>query len=342
MVKVAVLGAGFMGKMHSECYKNLSNAKLIAIGDVNLGKAEELATKYAIQCSPNPDELIKRKNIDLIDICLPTFLHKEYAVKAALAGKHILCEKPIALNLEDADEMVKEADRAGVKFMVGQVIRFWPEYVKLKGIYDNKKLGKMLSISLTRLFPSPDWSWNNWMLDPEKSGSALIDLHIHDTDYLLYLLGEPSSLFSQGTKTQIGYGHIFTIFTFPQGIVASCEGGWDIKTENFPSIMAFRAVFEKGVVEFNSRKKKTLSIYQREKEVEYPDAQKGLLLSADTGGNISQLGGYFSEIKYFINCIENDKLPKIAEAKSARNSLRVALMERESVERGETIKIKDE
>jgi len=340
MVNVAILGAGFMGKMHAECYHNLSNANLIAIGDANSEKAQEVAARYAIQPSSNLDELIKDERIDLIDICLPTFLHKEYAVKAAQAGKHILCEKPIALTVEDAEEMVKAADKTGVKFMVAQVIRFWPEYVKLKEIYDEKRLGKMLSISLTRLSPIPDWSWDNWLLNSEKSGSALVDLHIHDTDYLLYLLGKPILLFSQGTKTNIGYGHIFTTFVFPQGIIASVEGGWDIRVENFPFTMAYRAVFEEGVVEFNSREEKTLSIYRRGKKIEYPDIQKELLPSTETAGNISQLGGYLSEISYFVKCIENDKAPVLAEARSAAESLRVVLMEKESAEKGKIMKLR--
>lgn len=336
MVNVAILGAGFMGKMHAECYKNLPNVNLVAIGDADMKKADKLAKKYKAHAYSKIDELIENKNIKAIDICLPTFLHKKYAIKAAQEGKHILCEKPIALTIEDADKMVKAASETRVKFMVAQVIRFWPEYVKLKEIYDRKKLGEMLSISLTRLFPSPDWSWDNWMLNSEKSGGPIVDLHIHDTDYLLYLLGEPSSLFSQGTKTEVGYEHIFTTFTFPQGIVASCEGGWDIRTENFPPTMVYRAIFEEGVVEFNNRGEKTLSIYQRGEEIEHPYIHEEILIS-DAGGNISQLGGYFSEIKYFVDCVENNVSPERAKAESAKNSLRIVLMEKESAERREII-----
>jgi len=338
MINVAILGAGFMGRMHAECYHNLPNAKLMAIGDVDLNKAEELTKRYGARAFSRPEELIEDQNIDLIDICLPTFLHKEYVIKAAQAGKQIICEKPIALTVEDAEEMVRVAERAKVKFMVAQVIRFWPEYVRLKEIYKSKRLGRLLSISLTRLSTLPTWSWNNWLLDSEKSGSALIDLHIHDTDYLLYLLGRPSLIFSQGSRTEIGYGHIFTTFTFPQGTVAFVEGGWDIKADNFPFLMTFRAIFEEGVVEFNSSRDKTLSIYQRGKEVEYPALQEELSASRDVGGNISQLGAYFSEIKYFVDCVENDRPPAMAEARSAKDSLEVVLMEKRSAETGEVIR----
>lgn len=338
MVNVVILGAGFMGRVHAECYHSLPNARLVAVGDIDLEKASKLAKNYNARPSSQVDELIKNENINLVDICLPTFLHKEYAIKGARAGKHILCEKPIALTIEDADRMVKAADEAKVKFMVAQVIRFWPEYVELRRIYEEESLGKMFSVSLTRLGTLPTWSWRRWMLDPEKSGSALIDLHIHDTDYLLFLLGKPTSLFSQGIKTDIGYGHIFTTFTFPQGIVASVEGGWNIKAADFPFTMAYKAIFEGGVVEFNIREEKSLSIYRKGRKVEHPAIQEKLFPSQDAGGNISQLGAYFLEIKYLLDCIENDKAPTLIDARSAKDSLRIVLMEKESAETGQVIR----
>jgi len=308
MVNVAILGAGFMGKVHAECYSNLSKAKLVAVADIDQKKADELAKKYNACSISQPNKVIEDENIHLIDICLPTFLHKEYAIKAAQAGKHILCEKPIALRLEDADEMIEEAKKAGVKFMVAQVIRFWPEYVKLKQIYQEGTLGKLLSLSLTRLGLLPTWSWNKWMLDPEKSGGAILDLHIHDTDYLL--------------------------------LVAFVEGGWDIVADEFPFTMTYRAIFEKGVIEFNNRKEMTLSVYSKGKKVEHPSLQDKLFPLKNFGGNISDIVAYFLEIKYFVECIENDTSPILADATSARDSLEVLLLERKSAEEGKVVELK--
>ncbi|MEA3485508.1 MAG: Gfo/Idh/MocA family oxidoreductase, partial [Candidatus Aerophobetes bacterium] len=220
MVKVAILGAGFMGSMHAECYNNLSNAKLSAIADTDLARAEKLAKKYGVKAYSKPEELFKEKDIEIMDICLPTFLHKEYVIKAAQARKNILCEKPIALKVEDAEEMIEAANKVGVKFMVAQVIRFWPEYIKLKEIFDKGSLGEIVSISCTRLSPTPTWAWNSWLLDSEKSGGALLDLHIHDTDFLLYLLGKPISLLSLVPKSSLKYAHVFTPFLFPNNVVA--------------------------------------------------------------------------------------------------------------------------
>jgi predicted dehydrogenase len=338
MVKVGILGAGFMGGMHAEVYRNLPNAELVGVADRDPDKAEKLAGRYGTTAYSTAEDLLDQEKTSVIDICLPTFLHKEYAVKAAREGKHILCEKPIALTIEDADEMIDTAEKAKVKFMIGQVIRFWPEYIKLKEIYDSGELGKLLSITCIRLSPTPDWAWNKWLTDPERSGGALLDLHIHDTDYLLYLLGKPLSLICYTSSHSLPYAHVFTTFTFTDNVIAYAEGGWDMP-ESFPFTMVYTALFEKGVVEFNSRAEKTLAIYTLGHKMEHPEIQQELVAAADTKGNIAQLGGYFSEIKYFVDCVENDREPAQASARAARDSLEVALAEKESTETGKIIKI---
>jgi len=340
MVKVAIIGAGFMGRMHAQVYRNLNRAKLTAIADSDLEKARLLADKYEATAYFSLEELLNEENIDAVDICLPTFLHKEYVIKAAQRGKDILCEKPIALTLEDAEEMIQTAKKARVKLMIAQVIRFWPEYVKLKKIYKTGELGRLLSITLTRLSPTPTWVWDNWATDVKRSGGALLDLHIHDTDYLLYLLGKPLFLVSRVSSGRLKYAHVFTAFTFPHKVIAFTEGGWDMP-DNFPFTMAYTALFEKGVVEFNSRNEKTLAIYRPGKEIEYFPVKPELETVAGTEGNIADLGGYFSEIKYFIDCLENNEEPIRASAQSARDSLEIVLSEMKSADSSKIIEIKN-
>ncbi len=335
MVKVGVIGAGFMGTMHSQCYSLVPGAKLIGIADIREEKTKELAKKFNCLAYEEAEKLLKNPELDAVDICLPTFMHKEWVIKAADAGKDILCEKPIALNLSDADEMIEATQKAKVRFMVAQVIRFWPEYIKLKEIFDKKELGNLLSLSFSRLSSTPTWGWKDWLTDPEKSGSALIDLHIHDTDYILYLLGKPNSIFSSGTKVKGGYTHIFSTFKYPEGITIFTEGGWDF-INNFPFTMAFTALFEEGVVEFNTRYEKPFAIY-KEGKVDYPVLGEDIPRVTDTSGNISELGGYYNEIKYFVECVQEKKKPDIVTPEEARNSLALVLKEMESADKGEKI-----
>jgi len=337
MIKVAIVGAGFMGEMHAEVYRNLNKAKLTAIADSDLEKARLLADKYKTNAHSSLEELLNKEDIDAVDICLPTFLHKEYVIKAARAAKDILCEKPIALTVEDAEEMIETAEKAKVKLMIAQVIRFWPEYVKLKKIYETGKLGRLLSITLTRLSPTPIWAWDNWLTDVKRSGGALLDLHIHDTDYLLYLLGKPVSLVSRVPSSRLKYAHVFTTFSFPDEVIAFTEGGWDMP-DNFPFTMAYTALFGKGAVEFNSRDEKTLAIYKPGKKIEYPVIKPESETTMDGEGNIADVRGYFSEIKYFIDCLENNEEPTKASAQSARDSLEIVLSEMKSADSGKIIR----
>ena len=332
MVKVGIVGAGFMGKMHAACYEVLDGAQLIGVADKDVGKAEEISDKYKIKAYRSLKGLLEDP-VDIVDICLPTYLHKEAVIESARAGKNVLCEKPIALSTDEATEMISESKKAGIKFMVAQAIRFWPEYAKLKEIFDDHPLGTLMSLSCRRFSPTPIWSWQNWMMDPEKSGSALIDLHIHDTDFILYLLGRPKSIFSKTSKTEIGHWHVWSIFEYPDKI-AVAEGGWHF-AGNFPFMMAFTAFFEKGVVEFNSREEKTLAIYDGE-NIEYPEIQSK---KTETDENISELGGFYKEIKYFVECVERDRAPEVITPEEAKDSLELVLAELKSAESGEKILI---
>lgn len=330
MVKVGIIGAGCMGKIHAQCYKLLPNAKLVAITDSQIDKAQELANKYGAKVYKSADDLLSDKEIQVVDICLPTFLHKEYVIKAARAKKDILCEKPIALELKDADEMIATCSKAKVKFMIAQVLRFWPEYVKLKEIIDSKMLGKILSLTCRRISSLPVWGWQNWFLDSKKSGGMILDLHIHDVDYLCYLFGRPISLCAYGTDY-----HVWCSYKFKGNVVGFAEGGWDAAAK-FPFTATFTAIFEKGTVEFNPHREKTLAVYTADK-IEYPKIE--VMTIEDSPGNITVLGGYFSEIEYFINCVEKNQSPKIVTAKDARTTLEIILLEMKSIKTGKVINL---
>ena len=138
MVKVGVIGAGGMGLMHSQCYSLLPGAKFVGIADIRKEKAAECQKKFNTKFYDYAEDLLNNSEVDVVDICLPTYLHPELVIKAATAGKSVICEKPIALKVEDADRMVEAAEKHKVIFMVAQVIRFWPEYMRLKEIYDRK------------------------------------------------------------------------------------------------------------------------------------------------------------------------------------------------------------
>jgi predicted dehydrogenase len=335
MVKIAIIGAGFMGKMHGNVYANLPESKVVAVVDTIPAKAEEVAKPHGAKIATRLDEVLD--SVEMVDVCLPTFLHAKYTVMAAQAQKHVLCEKPIALNLKDADRMVTTAKKAGVKFMVAHCIRFWPEYMALKEMFDKKLYGRLISIWMSRVSPLPTWSSNNWLLQGSKSGGAITDLHIHDADFLLYLLGKPESVFCRGTKNKHGWVHVWTAYNYKR-TAAVAEGGWDLPAK-FPFNMAFRAIFEKGIVEFGLQPQPRMLLYQGDSEPVPVDIPQPKVSNVQAGGNISSLGGYFNEIQYLLECISEDKEPAVVTPQDARTSLQIILAEQKSAETGKMTKI---
>jgi len=319
MLKTAIVGCGFMGRMHANVYSALDNALLVGVVDHRPGALDPFAEEFGVQGYWSLANLLGKEEVDAIDVCLPSHLHKVAAIEAARAGKHVFCEKPMALTVEDADEMILECEKAGVRLMIGHCIRFWPEYALLKKITDEGALGNLLSINLTRYGEFPSWSSANWLADEAKSGGGALDMHIHDTDFALYLLGEPKEMVSFGSVDSRGVGQIFTTMDYGS-TVAHLEGGWNLPART-PFRMAFRAIFERGAVIMESG---PMTIYEEGKEPVQPEFDK---MEAAGGGNISDLGGYYHELKYFADCIEDNAPFTVSTPASSRQSLATALEE---------------
>ena len=136
-----------------------------------------------VKTYPDALELIADPAVQLVDICVPTHLHKTYVLAALKAGKHVLCEKPIARHTSEAREMLALSKKSEKAFMVGMCIRFWPEYQHAYQLVQSGKLGKIISATFKRVSPSiAGNAWEDWFMKADLSGSALLDLHLHDTD----------------------------------------------------------------------------------------------------------------------------------------------------------------
>lgn len=340
MLRVGIVGAGFMGQMHANVYSYLPNVKLVGVADIVREKAEKLASGKGAVGYSSFEEMLDEAELDLVDICLPTYLHCEYTVKAALAGKHVFCEKPMAMSLAEADKMIEATNRAGVKFMIGQCVRFWPEYMKLKELLDSGELGRITSASFWRLSATPTWSWENWLMDPKKSGSALLDLHIHDVDFINYVFGEPRGVHSTGSCDDRGWNHVFTHYDY-EDFACISEGAWDMPP-GYPFTAAFRVVGEQASVELHPGENGGLFVYPQNADAYRVDVPKPSLETGESQGNISDLGGYFNELQYFVKCIERDEYPGVVTPKDARNSVKMVLAEQKSLETRKVVLLGEE
>jgi len=336
MVKIAIIGSGFIGNVHLEAFNNISNAKVVAIADSNEEKGREAAAKAGADFYNDIESLIKQSDADAIDICTPTFMHADMVRKAASSGKHILCEKPLALDLKEADEMVKAVKENNVKGMVGHVLRFWPQYVAAKKIIDSGSLGKAYHAFCERLCVTPGWSWKGWMTDEKRSKGAPVDMQIHDLDYLIWLFGPPKTVKAQGVfSTELNsYMHVGTTVEFESGQSGLTEAGYGFKGE-FPFTMVLRVLCEKGTVEWIYRAGKTIG--ERDEEFEpVVYLEDGSMYKPE----YEHKDPYFLECKYFVDCIENDTEITQATFEQGRASLQLALASFESAKKGTVVTIR--
>jgi predicted dehydrogenase len=324
MIKVALIGVGYIGHAHASALSQIKNAQIAAIVDNLEENGKKMAQETNAKYFKNIDELLSNGDIDCVDICVPTFAHAEIAIKAANAGKHILCEKPLTLTLKDADAMIKAAKANNIKAMTGHVIRFWPEYVKIKELLDSGYLGTPIHASCERLAVTPDWQVGGWDKSEKFSGGAAIDLHIHDLDLLIWLFGRPEIVKAQGVldpsnPKEGGFSHIFTSAQFKNGKSGFAEGGWAFKGA-FPFTMAVRILCEKGTIEW---------IFRAGKNIEERSQAANIKIYNNDGSvdtiEARQSDAFFNELTYFIDCIDKNKPIEKATFEDGKASLEFAL-----------------
>lgn len=316
MIKVGLIGCGFMGTMHVNCYKNIEGVEIVALADIRREKASELAEGTNAVVYGDGKELIENAQVDVIDICLPTFLHSEYALLAMDKVKYLFVEKPVALTKEQGEMMVKKASETGCNVQVGQVIRFWDEYVELAKIVKSGELGKIVNANFRRISPVPTWGWQDWLLKYECSGGAAQDLHIHDIDYALSIFGKPNDIHSVKNTHGEKLSYINSLLSY-NDFAVTVEGTWGLPVTH-PFEATFRVVFEKGVVE-NAGGKFILYTDTDAKKIKIE--KKEIAGSGFDGGNISDLGGYYNELVYFTDCAKSGAAVEKANIKDGVYSL---------------------
>jgi predicted dehydrogenase len=341
-VRVAVVGLGMMGTTHFKAYREIPEAELVAVCDVDArklagdwsGAAGNIDTGAAqrtdlsgLRAYADFGDLLKDKGVDAVDICLPTFLHAPMAIRALKARKHVICEKPMARTAREARQMVKTAARKNRFLGVAHVLRFWPEYLAMKEMMDSGRYGRIRSAYFGRFSSRPMWSWENWLQDAARSGSAVLDLHVHDTDMVQWFFGRPLKVTAAGTfDADGGASHILATFHYEKGPMVVVEGGWDFPP-SFPFRMSARVVFESAAVEFNTLRAPTLAVHDaRTGKAEYPA--------------MPAVNGYTEELRYFIGCIASGQPPARVPPADAAASVAVVEAEVKSALTGKTVKVR--
>lgn len=341
MINVGLIGYGFMGHMHAQCHEATGQAKVAALVDPEPDRRKEAEAKLGCKTFAAISDLLDWGGVDMVDICTPTYLHEEQVIAVAKAGKPVLCEKPMSLSVESCDRMIAAVKEAGVPMMTGQVIRFWPEYQAVKEIVDSGKYGRVEWLSARRLSPPPTWAWKGWLLDPARSGGAVLDLHIHDLDYIAWLIGTPGKIQASGIPgPHRGVDSVLALGWEHRGGAKSFAEGSLVLAPTFPFNMALLVACEKATIRFDSGSTPSLMVYPFEGQPFAPALPAPeVSVSSDAQGNIGSLGGYYNEIKYFLECIEAGKKPEVVKPEDAREAVRICLAVRESANTGKTVQL---
>jgi len=337
MLRIGIVGFGFMGRTHYSCWNKVKGARVVAVCDVNpnivedtkkavgnIGDAESNIDFTGIELYSDFDKMLAVAKLDAVSITLPTFLHPECSIKALRAGVNVMCEKPMALNVAECEKMIAATEETGKLLQIGQCVRFWPEYAKTKEIIDSGKYGKVIAASFRRLGSVPTWSADNWFLDEQRSGGVALDLHIHDSDYIQHLFGMPKAVYSTGAKVPGGgLAHISTQYIY-DGIAVTAEGGWAM-TPSFGFEMSFHLALERASIIYDLTRNPMFKLC--------PAAGKPFTPKVAEGD------GWLLQIKYFAKLIAGAELEVVTTLEQSRDSVKIVAAEKESIKKGQIVKI---
>ncbi|HET6561122.1 MAG TPA: Gfo/Idh/MocA family oxidoreductase [Marmoricola sp.] len=226
-LRVGLVGAGLIAGVHAHAYRASPGVRVVAVADPVRAKAERLAERYGAVAVGTVEELLDLP-VDVVDVCTPPLSHADVAVTALDAGRHVLCEKPLARTLGDARRIVDAAGRAAGLFMVGHVSRFEPDHSGAKALVDAGRIGEVRMVTHTTTCAMPTWSEDGWVADPVRSGGPLVDQAVHSFDFARWVIGSPAvRVHCLAADTPAGPA-TYTLSTvrYANGAIAHVEAGW--------------------------------------------------------------------------------------------------------------------
>jgi predicted dehydrogenase len=334
-MKIGMIGLGFMGSTHLRALQKIPGVELVAVssddakalsGDLshiqgNIGGPGEKMDFSNIRKYSDAYGGARDPEAEAVDICLPTNMHARVAIDALRAGKHVLVEKPMALDGAEADEMIREAEKAGRILMVAQVLRFYPAYVALRDALKAGKLGAVRSALFRRRCAAPAWSV--WLGDAAQSGGGVFDLLIHDIDMCLHLFGVPEAVSASGYEDmKRGIDFILGELHYPEIGTVAVTGGWH-HPKSYPFSMEYTVTGDNGTVEYSSEGR--------------PPTLYNFLGAAEALAQPDK-DGYQAEIEYFLECCREGRQPELCPPAESARAVKLAMLLLDSrVRKGERI-----
>lgn len=346
MVRVGIAGIGFMGWIHYLAYRRLTDARLSAIctrdpkklsGDWrdirgNFGPPGEMVDLEGVSQHANYGELLANPEIDLVDICLPPYLHADAAIAALRAGKHVFIEKPMAVTAAECDRIVQVAQEAGRLVLVGHVLPFFPEFAHARELVSEGTYGKPQGGYFKRIISDPLWLKDFY--DPQRVGGPLIDLHVHDAHFIRMVFGMPTSVTSFGRMRGEVVEFCTTVFQFPDPDVVVTATSGVIGQQGRSFTHGFELYLKNATLQFEfagfSDVTETMPL-----KVLGPVGQ----VIRPKLGDGDPIHAFEAEIQEVVNSISAGKTSPILSGELARDAVVLCHKQTESVRTGKTVKI---
>ena len=344
MINVGIAGIGFMGMIHYLAYQKVAGAKVRALceqekkrlaGDWrdikgNFGPRGTMMDLSGIDRYAELDGLIADGNLDLIDVCLPPSLHAKVAIAALKAGKHVFCEKPIALSPADAKRMVDTARKAGKQLMIGQVLPFFPEYKFAYEAITSGKYGKLLGGHFRRIISDPLWIPDFY--NPSTVGGPMIDLHVHDAHFIRLVCGMPTWVQSVGSIRGEVVERFSTQFRFADKDLVVTAASGVINQQGRPFVHGYEIYLERAALLFDSgglikepAGAVPLSVLTDDGKVQRPKLRAG--------------DAFAEELKEVIRSVRGNTPSRLLAGELARDAVVLCQKQTESVRRGRPVKV---
>lgn len=320
-MKIGVVGAGFIGSVHLDAYRNIPDVEVVGVADFDPEASSRGAALVGARAYSSYAEMASSEGFDVVDVCLPTSLHREVALAAADDGRHVILEKPISGSVAEAEEILGAFEGVGPRLFVGHVVRYFPEYVRIKAMVEAGELGEVGVVRTSRRSPMLE-GWNDWYADRRKSGGVLVDLLIHDFDFLRWSLGEVERVYARGTagREYNRLDYALVTLRFASGAIAHVEGHWGYPA---PFCYSIEVAGSRAMVSVDSTQRPPVEL---------------------VGGGSGEVSGpvgkspFESELSDFIRCLKTGEEPRVS-GRDAVEALRISLAAAESVETGKAVEI---
>lgn len=228
-LNIGVIGLGEIGQAHLASLAQIERANIVALADINEATLEQSAAAYNAAAYTDYNEMLAHDGLEAVVVATPDHLHKDPCLAAAAAGKHILVEKPIAMNVEESEAIIAATDAAGVKLMVGFTVRYFTQYMHAKQVVDQGDLGDLVSVFARR---------TNLITQPDRvkgRTGVMFFLGVHDYDAMRWVVGsEPVSVYCESANSiESKYpieNETFSIVRFENGVIGCAHIGWYLPT----------------------------------------------------------------------------------------------------------------